>query len=295
VIQPDTIGAHNSAHSARPARSRVQLVALTLAAIALSAIVLTLAANSGGTLENPVGAGIWEIAMTIIAIGFLGVGITQSVRMGKLSTPLLMTVATATAFWQETYGDWGTYLLYSPEFATYDWGQTRFSSPVQCWWFIAGYVFFYTTFFQAMAKTVPYVRERWPNVNPYLSTALVSFPLFYLFDLALEGSAHGFGWWQYQYSFGPSAAIGTGHFPLLWPILEQVPFMILAAWALTWRSSKEEDLFVTVARLVTRRTPGQVSILISWIACINVLFLTTTIIPLMALRWFAGPASAVVP
>ena len=93
---------------------------------------------------------------------------------------------------------------------------------VQCWWFIAGYVFFYTTFL-APEKTFYVVRDRWPGANPYLATTLMSFPLFYIFDMTLEGAAHGFGWWQYQYAFGPAMAVGEGHFPLLWPILEQVP------------------------------------------------------------------------
>ena len=99
----------------------------------------------------------------------------------------------------------------------------------------------------------------------------MSFPLFYVFDLALEGCAHGFGWWQYQYAFGPSMSIGTGHFPLLWPILEQVPFMALAAFALTWQNRHGEDLFEAGAHFVIRRKPNQLTILASWIITINVL------------------------
>ena len=47
--------------------------------------------------------------------------------------------------------------------------------------------------------------------------------------------------------------------------------------------------------MVTRKAPGQIAVLISWIVVVNALFLTETILPLMALRWIAGPASAVVP
>ena len=111
----------------------------------------------------------------------------------------------------------------------------------------------------------------------------------------MEGTAHGLGWWQYQYAFGPSMAVGTGHFPLLWPILEQVPFMVTAVFALTWRNGAGEDLFEVVARWVTRRAPGQFAILMSWIVVVNVAFLVETILPLMVVRWLFGPASAVVP
>ena len=89
--------------------------------------------------------------------------------------------------------------------------------------------------------------------------------------------------------------MGEGHFPLLWPNLEQVPFMVLVVFGLTWRNAKGEDLFELIARTVVRRKPGQLSILVSWIVTLNVTFLLTTILPLMALRWLAGPASAAVP
>jgi len=264
-------------------------------AIAGTAVLLYLAGHSGGTLENPVGGRVWELAMAAIAIVLLSIGAVQSITAGKLSRVLLMVVATGSAFWQETYGDWGTYLLYSPKFATYGWGETIWTSPVRCWWFLPGYVFFYTTFFIALQQASTRLRRQWPHRNPYLTTAAVAFPLFYIFDMALEGAAHGFGWWQYQYAFGPSMAVGTGHFPLLWPILEQVPFMVTAVFALTWKNSAGEDVFEIAARLVVRKAPGQFAILMSWIVLVNVSFLVETILPLMALRWLAGPASAVVP
>jgi len=288
-------GSDRSKNHAPAGHAYTRPVLAFIGAVVLMVVVLFIAGHSGGSLRDPVGAGAYELAMAGIAIAILGVGVVQSIRTRKLSRILLTATAAGTAFWQETYGDWGTYLLYSSEFATYDWGQTRWSSPVQCWWFIAGYIFFYTTFFLALEKTFHVVKDRWPSVNPYLATTLVSFPMFYVFDLTLEGAAHGFGWWQYQYAFGPAMAVGEGHFPLLWPILEQVPFMVLIVFALAWRNNDGEDVFEFLARNVVRRRPGQVSILVSWIVTLNVTFLLTTILPLMALRWIAGPASATVP
>jgi len=74
-----------------------------------------------------------------------------------------------------------------------------------------------------------------------------------------------------------------------------VPFMALAAFALTWRNSREEDLFEVAAGFVLRRRPGQIAILASWIVIVNIAFLTTTILPIMLMRWIAGPAIASVP
>jgi Spirocyclase AveC-like len=276
-------------------RLRVRAGGALAGAVALMIGVLFVAGHSGGTLSDPVGARPWELAQVVIALVILGVGVGQSVRERKLSRVLLIAIASGTAFWQETYGDWGTYLLYSPQFSAYSWGDTMWSSPVRCWWFIPGYVFFYTTFFLALEKAFHGVKLRWPESNPYVVTTAVSFPMFFIFDLTLEGAAHGFGWWQYQYAFGPTVAVGQGHFPLLWPILEQVPFMVLAVFALTWRNAHGEDAFEFIAREVARRKPGQISILVSWIVTLNASFLLTTILPLMALRWLAGPASAAVP
>ena len=296
VAEEDRSGTVAASGTTRvPGGGRVRAVGALLAAIVLMAVVLFVAGHSGGTLLRPAGRLPWELGVTAIALVIVAIGIVQSVRERRLSRVLLIAIASATAFWQETYGDWGTYLLYSPAFAIYEWGETIWTSPVRCWWFIPGYVFFYTTFFLALEKTFHVVKERWPDSNPYLATTVVSFPLFYVFDLTLEGAAHGFGWWQYQYAFGPTVAVGEGHFPLLWPILEQVPFMVLVVFGLTWRNTKGEDAFEAIARTVVRRKPGQISILVSWIVTLNVTFLLTTILPLMALRWLAGPASAAVP
>lgn len=290
---------HGTDRSVNSARGEGLGVARPVAAVVAAAVflvvVLYIAGHSGGTLLDPVGAVPWEWAMTGIALVIVAVGVVQSVRERKLSRTLLAAVASATAFWQETYGDWGSYLLYSPEFATYSWGDTVWSSPVRCWWFVAGYIFFYTTFFLALEKSFYVVKDRWPNANPYIATTVVSFPMFYIFDMTVEGAAHGFGWWRYQYAFGPSMAVGHGRFPLLWPILEQVPFMVLVVFALTWRNAEGDDVFELLARKIVRRQPGQISILVSWIVAVNVVFLVSTILPLMALRWIAGPASAAVP
>ncbi|MGI9162948.1 MAG: hypothetical protein ACR2JI_08530, partial [Mycobacterium sp.] len=194
-----------------------------LGAIAMMVVVLYLAGRSGGTLAAPVGAHAWAISVTVIALLILGIGVVQSVRNRALSRMLLIGISTGLLFWQETYGDWATYLLYSSEFATYSWQDTRWTAPVKAWWFIPGYVFFYSTFLFALEKAFDTVKRSWPDSNPYVVTTVVSFPMFYVFDLTLEGAAHGFGWWHYQFAFGPTIAVGEGRFPLVWPVLEQVP------------------------------------------------------------------------
>jgi hypothetical protein len=280
-----------------PSRSpwRVKRILVSVGMICGAAALFAFAANSGGSLDEPVGFRVYEIGITAAALGLLSVGIWQTVQLGRPSLLLLMSVSAGTAFWQETYGDWGAYCLYSARFLTYDWGHTLWSAPVRCWWFIAGYMVFYTTLFQALIAAVNFVRGRWPRRNPYLMAALLSLPIFYIFDLVYEGTTVGLGYWNYEYVFGPSVHVGNGTFPLLWPIVEQVPFMAIAAFGLTWRNSRGENVFDVAAQRVLRRAPGQIAILVSWIVIVNVTFLITTILPIMLMRWGAGPSIPSIP
>jgi hypothetical protein len=290
LTQPDS-----GTRTSDPIRLSAKQILTPIAMLFVAAALLIFAANSGGTLDDPVGHRVYEIGITAVAIVILTAGVWRSVRRDRLSHLLLMSIAAGTAFWQETYGDWGAYCLYSPRFLAYDWGHTMWTAPVRCWWFVAGYIVFYTTLFQALIAAVDFVRDRWPQRNPYLMATLLSLPIFYIFDLVFEGTTVGLGYWNYEYVFGPSMNVGNGTFPLLWPIVEQVPFMALAAFALTWRNEDGDDLFALAARFVFGRRPGQIAVLTSWMAIVNLTFLTTTILPIMVMRFLAGPASAVVP
>ena len=271
-------------------------VAWVAVGVLASAGLLAYAANSGATLADPKpSARFYEVLIVAGALVFLTIGLVQSFRGRKLSPLLLMTLASGTAFWQETYGDWGAYCLYSNRFITYGWGETIWAAPVRCWWFIAGYMVFYTSFFLGLMAAVSFARNRWPNANPYVAAALVSLPAFYVFDLVWEGTATGLGYWNYEYTFGPALHVGNGTFPLLWPIIEQVPFMALAAFGLMWRNHNGENVFEVAARFVTRKAPSQPALLVSWIIILNVAFLTTTILPIMTPRWLAGPSIAALP
>lgn len=289
------IGTDDGTRAPGPIRLSPKQVLAPIVMVVAAAGLMTFAANSGGTLEDPVGHRVYEVGIIVTALAILAFGIWQSVRVGQFSSLCLMSFAAGTAFWQETYGDWGAYLLYSERFTHYGWGETMWTSPVKPWWVIAGYVAFYTPLFLSLIAAVNFVRLRWPNRNEYLLAALMSLPIFYAFDLVFEGTTVGLGFWNYTYVFGPAVSIGDGTFPLLWPIVEQVPFMAIAAYGLTWRNDRGQSLFDVAAQRVLRRVPGQIAILVSWIVILNATFLTTTILPIMLMRWIAGPASSLVP
>lgn len=272
-----------------------RFAAFTIAPIVVGIVAVILAARSGGSLADPVGHRVYEITMWVIAGSLVGVGIYQSVRAGRLSRLLVMCAAAGSMFWQETYGDWGSYVQYSSQFATYDWQGGRLTGPVNCWWFIPGYVVFYVELFGALILAVKFVRYRWPHRNPYTLGVLLSFPIFYVFDLCFEGTTVGLGYWNYEYAFGPAMSIGQGSFPLIWPIVQQVPMLALVAVALTWTNGRGDDVFEATARTILRRPPGQFAVLLSWVVLLNAAFMVTTISVQMAAHLFVGPAHALFP
>lgn len=272
-----------------------RFLAFSTVPVMVGVIALIFAAQSGGSVAEPVGHHVYEIAMWVIGGTLIGVGVYQSLRAGKVSRLLLMCVAAGSAFWQETYGDWGSYVHYSSKFATYGWQGGRLTGPVNCWWFIPGYIVFYVELFGALILAVNFVKHRWPQRNPYVLGVLLSFPVFYTFDLCFEGTTVGLGYWNYEYAFGPAMSIGNGSFPLVWPIIEQVPMLALAAVALTWTNDRGEDVFEATARMILRRPPGGFALLLSWMVLFNVAFLVTTIAVQVGAHLLFGPAHPLFP
>ncbi len=203
----------------------------------------------------------------------------------------MMVIASASAFWQETYGDWGTYLRYSPTFAQFPWPLHLWTSPVKCWWFIAGYAVFYSALYGLLIALTRVARNRWPSANPYLTASALALPVFYAFDLTFEATTTSRGYWNYGHTLGPSLHLGHGNFPLLWPILEQVPFIMLAGVALVWRDDADRDIFERIASRWSSRIAHPVRLAAVWVVAVNIAFLLLTTLPLLAMRWIFGPAA----
>ncbi|MFL6024155.1 MAG: spirocyclase AveC family protein [Marmoricola sp.] len=243
---------------------------------------------SSPTLADPAGYLVWEIGITVAALVLLAVGVHRA-RTGPSPRLLLMVIASASTFWQETYGDWGAYVRYSDRFLQYPWPGEMWTASVKCWWFIAGYAVFYTALYGLLNLALKLVRVRFPDRKPYVTAILLAFPIFYLFDLCFEATTTYLGFWTYLHTFGPALHVGNGTFPLLWPILEQVPFIAMAALAIVSRDDQEQDLFERLASRVSSGPRRFAVLLGTWIVTTNVAFLLSTALPLLALRWIAGP------
>ncbi|MFL6090182.1 MAG: hypothetical protein ACJ71Z_08590 [Aeromicrobium sp.] len=244
--------------------------------------------SSPPTLADPAGYLVWELGITAAALVLLGFAIHRA-RTGPSPRLLLMVIASASTFWQETYGDWGAYLRYSDRFLQYPWPSEMWAASVKCWWFIAGYAIFYPAVYGMLNLALKFVRNRFPDRNPYLAAVVLAFPIFYAFDLCFEATATYLGFWTYLHTFGPALHIGNGTFPLLWPILEQVPFIAVAAMVIVSSNDREQDIFEQLAARVSAGPRRLAMLLGIWIVTNNVAFLLFTTLPILVLRWIAGP------
>lgn len=77
------------------------------------------------SLEAPFAPWIFEYVLSAVGLVLIGFFIRASVRAGELTFALMVTVGSATMWWQEWYADWGAYLLYSPKFHLMPWGAIR--------------------------------------------------------------------------------------------------------------------------------------------------------------------------
>lgn len=244
--------------------------------------------TSSPSLADPAGYHVWEIGITVAALALLAVGIHRA-RTGPSPRLLFMVIASASTFWQETYGDWGAYLRYSDRFLQYQWPGEMWTASVKCWWFIAGYAVFYSALYGILNLGLRFVCKRFPDRNPYLAAVVLAFPVFYVFDLCFEATTTYLGFWTYLHTFGPALHVGNGTFPLLWPILEQVPFIAIASVAIVSRDEQQRDVFERLASRVSLGSHRFAALLGTWIVMTNVTFLLFTTLPILALRWLVGP------
>lgn len=245
-------------------------------------------------LADPIALRFWETGIWVLAAALIMIGVWQTIRARRMSLLLLMVVASMSTFWLEYFGDWGTYLLYNPAFASID-VDVPLTAPVKPWWCIGGYAVFYPALYGILIGFVALVRRRAPHSNVYVWAIIAAFPVFYLFDFAFELTAVYCGWWDYTYAFGPAFHVRGGQFPLVWPILQQIPFIALAAVALTWRDGHDNDAFRRAASQVRAGAPREAAVTGIWIAADLAASIVLTFLPLVGLRLLIGPASTLVP
>jgi hypothetical protein len=218
-------------------------------------------------------------------------------RHRRLSLVSLVLIAGTSAWWQEWYGDWGSYLLYNPRFRLIPWHTSLWTSPNKPWAVIPAYGWYYAIVFPAMIVVIDQVRRRRPTWNRHLTTILVALAIFYAWDLFIEGTASRLGWWSYTHSMGSSLHSSKGSFPLLFPILLFCVFGVVLTWIIDQRDDLGRFRFEVAGGVLRiregwRREAGRAG---AWIVMLNLTYAVCLIAPLVIWREGWGAASQLVP
>ncbi|MDB5687551.1 MAG: hypothetical protein JWR77_2140, partial [Rhizorhabdus sp.] len=130
-------------------------------------------------------------------------------------------------FWQEYYNNWGGYLLYSPDLNLWNWGSTWWTSPNKPIFLLFSYPVFFTAIYTLLTALMRKVVRSWPGGSLFALTMIVCAPIFYGYNLFVDGMSVDAGLWNYVDAIGPVLRTPAGGSePLLWP---GVPFALFGS------------------------------------------------------------------
>jgi hypothetical protein len=225
------------------------------------------------SLANPFAPWIFEVPLSAITVWLAIRFARQSWAAGKLTIGALILISSISMFWQEFYADWGASLLYSPRFHLIPWGPTRWTTSNKPWFMPFAYGWYYTAIFLGMLWILRRFRNRWPNIRRPVAAVLIAFPIFYLWDFAVESVSVALGYWTYQQALGPTLHFGGTQISLVYPLLF---YAFYASVALFFLSNEEEGQPPAFERLVTRHARSPLRRELSragiWIVVMNALY-----------------------
>ena len=294
LTEPD-----RAATSVPQARSATRwLVPLGVVALIIAMVVFLIYGAQAGT-ERPGGpafpeADVGWIFATLGTIAFFAMLVyfgAQTIRTGRFSTYGLIFFACFTMWWQEFYADWGVYLMWNPGFARLPWDASRWTTPFKPWALLACYGWYYASVYPVILGLIKRIRIRKPTWPRWVPMVAVVLPLFYLWDLFLEGTAAYLGWWSYTEPWGPTigktAANGFPmRFPLVHPLLIFVAYGLITVWVIDRRDDLGRHRFEVLlgAHRVKEGWKRELARLGSWVFMMNALYFVFLIVPLVAIR-----------
>ena len=239
---------------------------------------------------------IFEVLGPLVWLGLGAYCVTRSWRDRRLTVTMLLFISATSMFWQEFYGDWGAFLLYNPDFHLMGWKSSTWTTPNKPWAVLPAYGWYYTIVYPLMLRWIHTLRERvaWGRLTTLIA---VAFPVFYLWDLFVEGFAAGLGWWSYTTVYGAAILTDRGNFPLLYPLLLFVFYGVVTTWVLDQRDDSGRHRHETLLRVHRVRAGWrrEVARVASWVAMMNAVYLVTLILPLVAVRELFLVDSRIVP
>lgn len=241
-----------------------------------------------GALANPVATWMFDspayVIWAILAVVFLA----QARKQGQLSLNALIFFGATSMFWQEFYADWGAKLVYSPDFALMPW-ESPMTSPNKPWFMPAAYGCYFVTIYALQNKLIMRLRGS-GRCGLLWSVLLVTVPLFYLWDLLVEGIAVMMGWWVYLDPIGPSFHSAYGAMPLMVPILIFVVYGVAMAYLIADVRDNGRPRFESIGGFATGPAGAgrEVRRVIVWCVVMNVVYGAFLAAPCMAVRILSG-------
>ena len=209
----------------------------------------------------------------------------------------LVLIAATSSFWQEFFGDWGAYVAWNPAFSRLPlWGEMPFTTPVKPAFIPASWGWWFAISIPLLTSLVLWLRRRLPGMSPRLLAMLCAFPLFFAYQIYVEGSSVENAWWTYDAVIGPSLDSANGRLPLIFPLL----LALWAGWFVGVLATRDEQGFMAheVRFSVPARAPGRARELTrQWamIVIFQVSFFAVNIAPAIIGRALFGGPSVLVP
>ncbi|MBU1056594.1 MAG: spirocyclase AveC family protein [Proteobacteria bacterium] len=250
--------------------------------------------------NNPNLSAIWvqEKLMLVVFFIVLIYLIRNSRRARELTFGTLLFIATTTMFWQEPYADWGCYLLFNPKLTLMPWGSTLWTSPNKPLNLIWQYGAFFAGIYSVMLWLVRKLHARYPQLSNLGAVLVIGIPIFYLFDLLVEGLCVKNGIHSYiKPLIGPVFVMAKGNFPLVYPVVPFVFYAVITLWVLRLRAANGHVRFESWfgAQRFAAGWQRELARVIIWILVMNGLYLLLFTGPAVAIRVFLGGPCALVP
>jgi hypothetical protein len=241
---------------------------------------------------------IFEVVGGLAFVGIAAYFVQATVRSRELSFGALAFIGCMAMSWQEFFGDWGSYLLYNPDFKQLPWGHTTWTAPSKPVAVVLAYGWFYAVLFPLMLWVLQRVRDARPSWSRTAAVVVVAAPVLYVWNfVSADGIATRLGWWSYVETFGPTLHQAGGDLPLLYPMAFFLLFAIVALWLIDDRDDHGRPRFERITRAADR-PPGvarETRRAAAWVLVMNATYAVTLMGPLVALRLAFGPSSTIVP
>jgi len=247
--------------------------------------------------NDPAPTWIMEVTWVIAFLALLVIFVRQSIRAGELTFWTLLFISATTMHWQEWPADWGTYLIYNPDFHLMPWDSSTWTTPNKPWFMLASYACYFVPVYALILWLTAKLRARYTHLGLFAAAFIVAYPLFYIWNLLVEGGSSLLGWWTYTDHFGPAILSDRGTWPILYPVGWFAFTGVVFACLLSLRGpdgrARWESWFrVQRIRAGWRRELARVG---AWSVVMNAAYMLLVAMPFVLVREIWGSPNSIVP